>query len=52
VTVRTNDIALRDFGEDAFGTSTTDHLRHGVAFLSSVPMVELQDVERKSPTAV
>jgi hypothetical protein len=50
--VRTNDIALCDLGEDSFGTSVTDHLRDGVALLSRIAMVELHDVEGKSPPAV
>ena len=52
MTVRTNDIALRDLGEDGFGTSVADHLRNGVALLRSIPMVELHDIERKSSLAV
>jgi hypothetical protein len=52
VTVRTNDIALRDLGEDGFGTSATDHFGDRVAFLSSLSMVEVHDIEEKSSAAV
>ena len=41
VTVRTNDIALRDLGEDRFRACSADHLRYDVPLFRRVPMVEL-----------
>jgi hypothetical protein len=50
--VRTNDIALRDFSEDGFATSATDHLGDRVALFCSIPVVELHYIEGEAPPAI
>lgn len=50
--VGTNDVALRDFGEDRVPPGPSDHLAHQISFLARVTMIELHDEERKSSPAI
>jgi hypothetical protein len=52
VTVRTNDIALRDLFEQRPNGDATGHLRHESNLLSAVPVVEFHRAHRKRATAI